>query len=218
MTTRQMMYIVIFSTLAIVIGMFEIPVGIIGVKLDLSEVIILAAYLMIGFKNVSFVIILRSVVRILLPAKTGIEADLLWKLLGEVIAIVASYLIVFSYMLTKVITRQKQDALIKNQLSIDTGETVETKLLTLIIAPVITSILLTAGMTLFHTVITMPMYLSGNEHFTIFSLLKDPQYNQTSIYSIIKSILIMFGLVNVVKGTLSPLIFLFIKPQLEKMV
>ncbi|MDY0276898.1 MAG: hypothetical protein RBQ97_02300 [Acholeplasma sp.] len=214
MSTRQMMYIVTFSALAIVIGFFEIPIGFIGVKLDLSEVIILMAFLVLGFKNASYVIVLRSLVRMILPSKTAMETDMLWKALGEVIAILASYLIIFSYFLTKKVLKIKEKPLM---IAVPT-EKGNIDLKVFVVASIITPILLTLGMTVFHTLITMPMYLSGNEHFFITSLLNDSKYVDNNILSIIKTIIVMFGLVNVIKGIISPIVFLMIKPQIEKII
>src|SRR5690554_7976785 len=101
MTTKQMMYVVTLSTLAIVVGFFEIPIGVTGLKFDFSEIIILLSYLVICFKGTSTVIILRSIVRFFLRAKTGAEAEIIIKLLGDFIAVIASFLIVFSYQITK---------------------------------------------------------------------------------------------------------------------
>ncbi|WP_162140085.1 hypothetical protein [Haploplasma axanthum] len=214
MTTKQMMYIVVFGALATVVGFFEIPIGFIGVKLDLSEVIILIAFYVIGFKNVSYVIVLRSIIRILLPSKTAAESDIFWKLLGEVIAIFASYLIITSYIVTKKICRVNEKPLIY---AVPT-EHKKIKRILYILGPILSALLLTIGMTIFHTIVTMPLYLSGNQHLTIFSLLRDPNYANQNILTIIKTILTMFGLVNVIKGVFSPLIFLTVKPQIEKII
>lgn len=214
MTTKQMMYVVNMSVIAIVVGFFEVPIGFIGVKLDFSEVVILISILMLGYKNASLVIILRSLVRFFLPSKTAMEADYIWKFLGEVIAILASYLIILSYYITTVIFKKKQKPLIY---ALPTNVK-KTSISEFITCSLLSSIILTIGMTVFHTIITMPMFMSGYSHLTIFSLLSDPKYSSESVLSIVKTIIIMFGLVNVIKGIISPALFLIIKPKIESVV
>lgn len=217
MTTKEMMYVVAFSSLAIVVGIFEIPIGYIGVKLDFSEVIILLSFLILGFKKTTLVIILRSVIRFILPPLSASQTsvDPIWKLLGEFIAVIASLLLVWSLIIVKKITKEKQPPLLY---AVPTTEN-NVKLKTFILLPTISAILLTLGMTIFHTVITMPMSISGYTHLNIFSFLKDPQYSsQHSLKTIMVSIIVGFGLVNVIKGVISPLVYLIIKPRIEKIV
>lgn len=215
MTTKLMMYIVMFSAVAVIVGMFELPISYIGVKFDLSEVIILSAYLVLGFKNASFVIILRSVVRFILPSFSGTQTayDPVWKLLGEFIAIIASFTLMYSLIIVKKITNNKQKALIKETPVYD-----KQSKLTFVLLPIVSALLLFSVMTLFHTVITMPMSLSGYSHLTIFSFLKDPNYNYDLFKDIIIPIVTLFGLLNVVKAVISSLIYLLLKPRLEKMI
>lgn len=223
MTTKIMMYVVIFSALAVVLGFFQIPLGTLGGKLDLSEVVILAAFLILGFKYTFLIIILRSAIRFILPAVGAIEAsNPLWKLLGEGIAIIATLLIILSFVIFKKITKMKQKPLIL-ECNINIKKI---KIKHHVINALLTALILTTGMTIFHTIFTMPMAYSGifngdfsNFHFTIFSFIKDPLYNQdNSVKLIITAIILEFGIMNVVKGVLTSIIFLLVKPKLENIV
>lgn len=217
MTLKEMMYIVVFSALAIIVGIFEIPIAYIGVKLDFSEVIILTSFLVLGFKKTVLVIIFRSLVRYFLPplSATQTAADPIWKLLGEIIAVLASLIITTAAVIAKKITKDKQPPLLY---AVPVNDK-KINLKTFIILPVLTALLLTATMVVFHTIITMPMSISGYSHLTIFTFLKDPNYNEIhSVKSLIVAIIVGFGLVNVIKGVVSPLIYLLIKPRIEKIV
>ena len=218
MSTKQMMYVVTLSTLAIVVGFFEIPIGITGLKFDFSEIVILLSYLMLGFKNTSIIIVLRSVVRFVLPAKTGAEAEIIIKFLGEVIAVLASFLLVFSYQITKKIFRKNEKPLL---LAIPT-EVKEPSVKFHIINAVLSALLLTVGITIFHILFTVPIYTSylfnqGKHHFFITTYLADPNYND-SFMGIIKYVIVTFGLMNVIKGALSSIFFLILKPRIENAV
>ena len=222
LTTRQMMYVVTMSSLAIVVGVFEIPIGPTGLKFDFSEVVILITFLMLGFKGTSFVIILRSLVRFVLPAKTGAEAHFMIKLLGEVIAVVASFLILYSYILTNKLLKVKERPLLEDY----DLEHEKPKVKTFVISAVLSALILTVGITIFHILFTMPIFTSiyanpdpniSKVHYFITTFLKDPNYSD-SLVDIIRNIIIGFGLLNVVKGVLSPIIFLLIKPRIEKAV
>lgn len=204
MTTKQMTYIVIFATLSIILGFIEIPLGIVGGKLDFSDVIILIAFYVLGFKNVSFVIFLRSLVRVFLPAKTPMEAEILWKIFGEVIAICASYLIIFGTIITNKVLGKKDKPLIYAV----PAEEIKVSLKEYILNSLITTIILTATLTVFHIFITVPAW---NKIF-----LDDPMFLGKNFKELLIMIISMFGLLNLVKGIVLPIIFLFIKPQTEK--
>lgn len=218
MTTKQLMYVVTLSTLAIVVGFFEIPIGITGLKFDFSEIIILLTYLVIGFKGTSTVIILRSLVRFFLPAKTGAEAEIVIKLIGEIIAVIASFLIVFSYQITKMIFRKKEQPLL---IAVPT-EVKEPTILFHIINAFLSAIILTTGMTIFHILFTWPIYTSyfgGTEymHYFITSFLKDPLVTD-NLWNVFIAVIVGFGLLNVVKGAISSVLFLILKPRVENAV
>lgn len=215
MSIREMMYIVVFSAIAIVVGIFEVPLGFIGDKLDLSDVVILIAFLTLGFKNTSFVIILRSVVRFILPPLTPslTAVDPIWKIIGEIIAMNASLLLILSLSIVQRITRTRQKPLIYAT----PVEAKKVSVLQFILLPIFSVIILTAGMVTFHIIFTMPLSLSGYSHITIFSFLKDPIYNEHSLKTIVITIVTMFSVINVVKGILVSIVYLILKPIVEKM-
>lgn len=205
MTIKQMMYIVVLSALAIIIGYFELPIFISGAKIDLSEVIIITSIYIIGFKHTLFVIFLRSLVRffIVTPGTTGLEADIIFKLYGESIAIVASLFVMLSYFIVKKIINNKCKPLIYE---VPTSN-VKVSLTEFILLPVVTTVILSVGMTVFHYFITVPVY---GEMLGI-----SADFNAITI---IKTILVLFGLINLFKGIISPIIYLIIKPKISDMI
>lgn len=205
MTIKQMMYIVVLSALAILLGYFEIPIFITGAKIDLSEVIIITSIFIIGFKHSLFVIFLRSLVRffIVTPGTTGLEADIRFKLYGELVAVVASLLVVLSYFIVKRIIRNKSKPLIYE---VPTSS-IKVGMVEFILLPLVTTIILSVGMTVFHYFVTVPVY---GEMLGIAS--------NINIFSIVKAILVLFGLVNLFKGIISPIIYLLIKPKISDMI
>lgn len=220
-TTKQLMYVVTMSALAIVVGIFEIPFGISGVKFDLSEVVILLTYLLIGFKGTSLVIIFRSLVRFVLPAKTGAEAEIIIKFIGELIAVFASFLIVSAFILTKKILKEKQKPL----LVAVPATNKPTSLKMYIVGTTLMTTFLLVGVTIFHLLFTMPIYMSvvinpnpaGKIYLFITPFLKDPFYSDT-IKTILLFIIAEFAVLNIVKGILSSIVFLVVKPRIENIV
>lgn len=218
MTTKQLMYVVTLSTLAVVVGFLEIPIGLTGLKFDFSEVIILLSYLLLGFKGTSLVIIFRSVVRFILPAKTSAEAEIMIKFIGEVIAIIASFLITSTYVLSKKIFKIQEKPLL---IAVPT-EVKKPTLKFQIVNAILSSVILTVGITIFHVLFTMPIYTSylfnkGKYHLIIFTYLKDPNYGD-SLINVLKYIIVSFGLLNIIKGVLSSVIFLILKPRIEEAI
>lgn|SRR5690554_3505585 len=219
-TTRQLMYVVSMAALSIVIGIFEIPIGITGVKFDFSEIIILISYLLLGFKGSSLVIIFRSLIRFVLPAKTGAEAEIIIKFIGEIIAILASFLLISAYVITKKIFKKKEHPLL---IAVPT----ESKLPSMkfyIVYTLLSIVLLLVGTTIFHVLFTMPIYTSvfapsssGKIHIFITSFLADPNYND-NLNSILIFIMANFAVLNIVKAAFSAIIFLTVKPRIEKVV
>lgn len=206
MTMREIAYIVIFSAMAIVVGMFEIPLGTTGAKLDFSEVVILIALYIMGLKNVSFVIILRTLVRLLMPAKTPLEAEFVWKVYGEVIAIVASYVIIGSYLLGNKLLNIKEKPLLK-------AVPTEHKMISLkefIVQPLLMTISLVVILTLFHVVVTVPVWE--------FVFTGSDMFSNKNFIALIKLMVTMFGLLNLFKGLITSIVFLLLKSQIDKII
>lgn len=205
MTVTKMMYVVALSSFAIVIGFFEIPVFITGAKLDLSEVVILISFLILGFKGSTMVIFLRSGIRFFVTTigTSVFEADPVFKLFGEGIAVIASLLIVGSLMLVNLLLNKRTKPLLY---AVPTEKTKVTYP-SLIITPIVTAIILTVGMTAFHYFLTVPFYggMLGID-------------KSLPTATIIGTLLGFFGVLNVVKGVISPLIFLIIKPKIENII
>src|SRR5690554_5266772 len=83
----RIVFAAILAALAILVGYIEIVWPIAPhLKLDFSEVIVLASLVLIGFKHTIGVIVVRSVVRWLITGRT----DVPFPFFGESIAIIAS--------------------------------------------------------------------------------------------------------------------------------
>ena len=93
---KKLLLIVSFSAIAIIVGFIEIPLPFaMGVKLDLSEVIVLIGYLFIGFKRASIIIILRSLIRALVH---GFDPLTIY---GEFMAVYASFVLLIVYIVVE---------------------------------------------------------------------------------------------------------------------
>jgi len=149
MILKEMLYIVAFASLASIIALFEVPIGITGIKLDLSDIIILLSLYTIGFKNTMYVILSRFILRFLMPSKTSAELDIILKFLGELIAALASFVILVAYLIIKKIYKIKEEPIL---LSIN-RQKIKTSKSIYLIAPIISSFLLVLILSIFHIII-----------------------------------------------------------------
>lgn len=92
----RIVFAAILAALAILVGYIEIVWPIAPhLKLDFSEVIVLASLVLIGFKHTIGVIVVRSVVRWLITGRT----DVPFPFFGESVAIIASIALVIFFLL-----------------------------------------------------------------------------------------------------------------------
>lgn len=145
----------ILAGLSILIGMFEIPMTFLApwLKLDFSEVVILISLLILGYFRTIGVIITRSIVRWFIPIQT--QTNIPFPFYGELIAILASIIIISFYELAKIILKDNDIDNFKHNKKV-------------ILKDIIKIVFITLGLTLFMTLInyfiTTPALLSAGEH------------------------------------------------------
>ena len=98
----KLVYAALFSALALVLGLIQIPTPFAPyLALDGSEIVVLVAGNFFGFGIMSTVIILRSVLRFVFGLSTG------FAIVGEVAAIVSSFIFGGMFLLIKKYTKNK---------------------------------------------------------------------------------------------------------------
>lgn len=199
---RKVVYTISLSAIALVVSLIEIPIPIaVGFKLDLSEVVILVTYLILGFKGSLTVILFRSLTRGLFRGYSPMN------LFGEAIAILASLTILLTYIAIKWVKRDKQKPLFYEM-------PIETKNPTLkdwFIIPMVLSISLGFVLTLFHVSLTPTIlgYIFNGEPMIVYENLFDYLW---------KALILVASYIplNFIKGILTGIIFIYLKPRLEQ--
>jgi riboflavin transporter len=212
---KKMHYIVALAAISIVLALIEIPWFIITgpfasfVKLDFSEIAILVALLVLGPKETIGVILLRTVARRLFR---GFE---LGDVVGEMLAMFASFSIVTGYLLVRKVLGQKERPLLY-EVSIG-GNRLEKKewIASLVIIPVVLAFVLFLINFLFATPLYLSIFgvsMSASLHFTVFSFVPDSPFTMTSF---LWATFASYTPFNLVKGLLVTAIFLLIKPRMK---
>lgn len=209
---RKMVFTAIFAALSIVVGFFEIPWPLMPfLKIDFSEVIILVSLLMVGLPRTVIVIILRSLVREFTAPKPFEPIPIV----GEVMAILGSLALIVLY---RVIVIRKKDNANKG-FSFHCLEAPEN-----VFISILKSGLVAIGFSLFMTAlnffVTVPIFLSGLEHFHFISFIKDPAFvgtTQGTLWGYTTFILTGFLPFNLVKGALTMIVFDIIKVGLSQL-
>lgn len=209
---RKMVFTAIFAALSIVVGFFEIiwlPLPFL--KIDFSEVIILVSLLMVGLPRTVIVIILRSLVRELTTPKPFEPIPIV----GEVMAILGSLALIVLYRV--IVIRKKNKA--NEGFSLYCLEAPEN-----VFISILKSGLVAIGFSLFMTAlnffVTVPIFLSGLEHFHFISFIKDPAFvgtTQGTLWGYTTFILTGFLPFNLVKGALTMIVFDIIKVGLSQL-
>ncbi|CCV64580.1 predicted heptaprenyl diphosphate synthase component I [Alteracholeplasma palmae J233] len=199
---KKLVYIISLSAIAIIVSLIEIPIPLAeGFKLDFSEVAILIAYLVLGFRGASTVILIRTLVRRLFRGFDPMG------LFGESLAFFSSYIMLFTYMMIKKVFRDKQQPLILDM----PIEIEKISLKKWILVPIIFSLSLGISFTVLHLSITP--YVIG------MITMNKPliPYDNFSSY-IVKAFIFSFSYIplNFVKGAASGIVFLLLKPRIEQ--
>ncbi len=222
---KKMLYVVSLAAVSIVLGFIEIPWPILTgpfapfVKLDLSEIAILVSLYVLGTKESFLVVLVRTLARRLYK---GFAFD---DLVGELLAMTASFALITAYHLIKRILGQKDKPLIY-EVSVNGNKI---KLKEWIVTLLMTTTFLSLFMALINYFIGTPAYLSlygfsesGAFHPTVFTFINDAKLFTLFGYSIQFNFSNFFWLVvvsytpfNIVKAALVTILFLLIKPRLK---
>ncbi|MCF7933148.1 MAG: hypothetical protein K9K93_08260 [Acholeplasmataceae bacterium] len=225
---KKSLYIVSLASVASVLGIFEIPMLVPWLKIDLSEVVVLVSAIVVGYKGAFGVIGLRSLVRRLALGFLPSE------IIGELIAVVASLVILGAYYLASKLAKTHRAPLMY-EIPIEKPKVTlkETLITTGIITFSLAFVLL-----MFNFFIATPLYLSvlgrfelpfadiKTIHFTVFTFLKDPaimdlliafdvNLDEPYLSSFFLYIMVMYAPLNISKGITTTLVFLLIKPRLQ---
>ncbi|TVP85259.1 MAG: hypothetical protein EA375_05005 [Acholeplasmataceae bacterium] len=226
---KKMLYVVSLASIAIVLGLMEIPWFIPSgpfagfLKLDFSEVIILMSVLILGPKETIGVILLRSFTR---RVAFGFSE---FDIIGEIIAIFASLSIVLAYILSKRITGNKERPLIY-EVSINNNHVSRKEW---VVTTGLVILTLSLAMIIINYFITTPAYLSlmgvsqsgwwiFSFHPTVFSFVPDAGrfalfgYDiQFTFLNFLWFVVISYTPFNITKGLLVSILFLLIKPRMK---
>ena len=230
---KKMLYIVAISSVAIVLSVIEPPLILPWLKLDLSEVVVLIAIAVVGYKGAFTVVFVRALGRRILKMMLPIWGeDLIQGIIGESIAIIASIMIIGSYFVISKIIKTHRKPLIE-EIDVNTPKVTLKEILSVTIG---ISFVLSVVLVLFNFFIGTPLYLSylgflfgisDQVHFTVFGFLNDPGLSQILsglnldfdasfkgffIYNVVSYVPFNIG-----KAVLTSLVFLAIKPRLYKL-
>lgn len=205
---KRMVITAIFAALAIVVGYIEIPwfPPFVFLKLDFSEVVILASLITLGFNRTVIVILLRSGVRWLISSG---NTDIPFPFFGELLAITASLVIITSAVLAFKITKTHQTPLFLTDKKEREIETIS--LTKQFIHLVIIVFIFTLFMTLLNAMITFPAMLSGGKYYLATEAFKagfsDGLGLFESVGHYVKIMATAIAPFNIVKGVLTMIVF-----------
>lgn len=225
---KKMIYLVTLTAISIVLGLFEIPLGLPWLKLDLSEVVILLSVIILGPKETFLVVLLRGFFRQFFQG----DIFMIDQLFGELVAVIASSTLVLSYILFGKLTKSYHKPMFEECI-VDQKKMKISHYIIYIIG--MTSILATVMIVLNILFIT-PIYISiylytypgaaastlSGFHFSIFTLINDPGMtnvfgmNISTMDAYLAYIIGNYALLNISKGILTTIIFLPAKERIEK--
>lgn len=206
----------IFAALAITIGYIEIPwfPPLVFLKLDFSEVVILVSLIILGFNRTIVVIILRSVVRWLISSN---NTDIPFPFFGELLAIIASLVIITSATIAFKVTKTDQIPLFLSDKK--DREAKEISLLKQFINTVIVVSIFAIFMTLLNAFVTFPAMLSAGQYYFAPIAFREG-FDRAFFSSFETYVNIMFiGVApfNIVKGILTMIAFSILHKRIAKL-
>ncbi|MDR2828285.1 MAG: hypothetical protein LBV51_02565, partial [Acholeplasmatales bacterium] len=137
----NLIMISIFSALAIVVSLIEIPWGTSWLKLDLSDLIILISFLFLGFYQSIIICGFRFLIRFLLIALPTVGPVL--GIFAEIVGLVATLILLLFLFISKKIVYKKDKLILK-----------------LVIWTIFTSLLFAFSMVILNFFFLTPMYVS----------------------------------------------------------
>lgn len=222
---KKLIFIASLAAISVVFGLIEIPLGLPWLKLDVSEIAILVAAIVIGYKGAFTLVFIRGLFRQMFQGHLFMPTELV----GEVIAMIASTVILLSYYFISKSLKTYRKPLILEAV-VDPKPLSKVEVIGVVggITVLLTVILITLNI-----FVLTPIFLStydamfgffGFERFyiTVFPLLNDPgmanifgvDLSNWSLY--LTYIISNYAVLNLAKGFLTSAIFLPIKSTLEK--
>lgn len=222
---KKLIFIASLAAISVVFGLIEIPLGLPWLKLDVSELAILVAAVVIGYKGAFGLVLIRGIFRQAFQGQLFMPTELV----GEAIAMIASTVLLLTYYgLSKAIKTYRKPLILE---AVVDPKMVTLKEVIVIVAGLTVS--LTVVMITLNIFILTPIYLSTYDalfqffgfetfHFTAFTLLNDPgmadvfgaDLSNWNLY--VTYIVANYTLLNVAKGLITSMLFLPIKSTLEK--
>jgi riboflavin transporter FmnP len=210
---KKMLYVVSLAAVSIILSLIEIPwfPPFSFLKIDFSEVAILVALLVLGNKETIVVVLIRTIARRLFR---GFDpADMV----GEALAMFASFSIIFAYNLAKKFLKDHSKPLMievsVNHNKITLKEyIVYTATIAVTLSIILTTINFFFATPLFLTLPPIAMAESGRVHFWAFSFIEDSFYTFGTYLAFILTAYIPF---NLVKGSVVTIVFLLLKPRMK---
>ncbi len=224
-STKKLIFIASLAAISVVFGLIEIPLGLPWLKLDVSEVAIMVAAVVVGYKGAFLLVIVRGFFRQALQGQLGMPTELV----GEAIAMIASTVLLLTYYgLSKAIKTYRKPLILE---AVVEPKALSTKEIVVIVGGLTLS--LTVVLIGLNILILTPIYLSTYDamfgffnfnqfHLTVFTLLNDP--GMANIFGVdlsnwnlyVTYIVANYALLNLAKGLITSMVFLPIKSTLEK--
>ncbi len=222
---KKLIFIASLAAISVVFGLIEIPLGLPWLKLDVSEVAILVAAIVIGYKGAFVLVVLRGIFRQSFQGQLFMPTELV----GEAIAMIASTVLLLTYYtISKAIKTYRKPLILEAVVDPKPVSPLEGVAVVGGLTVSLTVILITLNI-----FVLTPIYLSTYDlmfdffgfsqfHFSVFTLLKDP--GMANIFGVDLSnwnlyltyIIGNYTLLNLAKGFITSLVFLPIKATLEK--
>lgn len=213
---KRMLYVVSLATISIVLGIAQVSWGLIMptygfLQLDLSEIAILVAVLVLGTKEAIITSLIRSLARGFFIGMSLSGAGLYGMIVGEGLAVFASLAIILGYALSKKVLKIEEKPIFY-EVSVEKRKytTKEMIVMSSIITASLTIILITVNY-LFATPFYFTLF-TGDIKFSVFSFIRDTEFTYGSF---LMFILIGYVPFNLVKGVVISVIFLLLKPRLQ---
>jgi riboflavin transporter FmnP len=222
---KKLIFIASLAAISVVFGVIEITLGLPWLKLDVSELAILVAAVVIGYKGAFGLVIIRGLFRQAFQGQLFMPTELV----GEAIAVIASSVILLTYYgLSKALKTYRKPLIFE---AVVDPKSITAKEILVIVGGLTVS--LTVIMITLNIFVLTPIYLSTYDalfqffgfeafHFTAFTLLNDPGMSNvfgadlSSWNLYVTYIVVNYTLLNVAKGFITSMLFLPIKSTLEK--
>ncbi len=209
---KKMLYIVSLAAVSIVLALIEIPWPFASfLKLDFSEVAILVALLVLGTKETMMVVLVRTIARRIFR---GFDPG---DLVGEMLAMFASFSIILAYNVSRRVLKIKEKPLLY-EVSVNNNHVkakeliVTTILITTFLSVILFAVNFFIATPLYYTLPPYSISISGKVHFTVFSFIPDSPFTYGSFFW---SSFVLYMPFNLVKGLLVSLIFMLLKPRMK---